>query len=68
VSGNAPSWRHNNCPIRCSRLSDLFERSTVMAKWMTILLVTAGLATFSAGCRVEGEVGETSYVPSVNLS
>jgi hypothetical protein len=39
-----------------------------MAKWMMILLVTAGLATLSAGCRVEGEVGETSYVPSVNLS
>lgn len=39
-----------------------------MAKWMMILLVMVGLATFSAGCRVEGEVGETSHIPSVNLS
>jgi hypothetical protein len=35
---------------------------------MLTLLVAIGLATFTAGCRVEGEVGEESHIPSVNLS
>jgi hypothetical protein len=39
-----------------------------MAKWMLILLVLVGLTAFTSGCRVEGEIGEESHVPSANLS
>jgi hypothetical protein len=39
-----------------------------MRKWMLMLLFVAGLATFTTGCRVSGEVGEEANIPSVNLS
>jgi hypothetical protein len=35
---------------------------------MLMLLVMVGVASLAAGCRVEGEVGESSHIPSVNLS
>jgi hypothetical protein len=33
-----------------------------------MLLVLVGLASVTTGCRVEGEVGESSHIPSVNVS
>lgn len=39
-----------------------------MRKWMLTLLVLVGVASLAMGCRVEGEVGETAQIPSVNLS
>jgi hypothetical protein len=39
-----------------------------MRNWMLMLVFVAGLATFTTGCKVEGEVGEEAHIPTVSLS